>query len=293
MRQIKIGTIVNGHKGPELIRKLSPFGFECFEISLGENLGGCDVSELFKQIKEAADRTGTTISAAGVYGNPLDDTDRGRETLSSIKSVIEHVEILGTDIFAGFTGRVIDRPVEESLPAFKKTWGEMAKLAESKGVRIAFENCDMGGDWYRGGYNIAFNPLVWEMMFNEVGSDNIGLEWEPCHQMVQLIDPIPQLRKWVPKIFHIHGKDATIAWDIMKLYGIKSGKNWVWHRTPGFGDSNWADIISILRMGGYQGDINIEGFHDPVYKDELEYSGQVTALEYLKRCRGGEIVELS
>ena len=31
--------------------------------------------------------------------------------------------------------------------------------------------------------------------------------------MCQLIDPIPQLRKWVDKIFHVHGKDATIAWD--------------------------------------------------------------------------------
>ena len=74
--------------------------------------------------------------------------------------------------------------------------------------------------------------------------------------------------------------------------GICSGEQYVWHRTPGFGDSNWTDIISILRMNGYQGTIDIEGFHDPVYKGTLEYTGQVRALRYLKECRGGEYVEL-
>jgi len=120
--------------------------------------------------------------------------------------------------------------------------------------------------------------------------DNIGLEWEPCHQMVSLIDPIPQLRKWVGKVFHVHGKDATIAWDVIKEYGKDGPKPFVWHRTPGFGDTNWTDIISILRMGGFKGNIDIEGWHDPVYKDELEMMGQVRGLNYLKECRGGTFV---
>lgn len=136
----------------------------------------------------------------------------------------------------------------------------------------------------------SFSLAFWEMMFNEVPMDNIGLEWEPCHQMVSLIDPIPQLRKWVKKIFHVHGKDATIAWDIIKEYGKDGPKEFVWHRTPGFGDSNWADIISILRQGGYNGNIDIEGWHDPVYCDKLEMTGQVRALNYLKECRGGSFI---
>ena len=292
MKQIKIGTIVGGHGAPELIHKLAPLGFECFEVTFWENMGDVNTHELFRRIKEAADQTQTVISAVGIYGNPLDQTDRGRKTVSDIYSVIDNMSILGTDIFAGFAGRVVNRPIEESIPVYKQVWGELAKYAKDKGARIAFENCDMGGDWHSGDFNIAFSPLVWEMMFNEIDSENVGLEWEPCHQMVQLVDPIPQLRKWVNKIFHIHGKDATIAWDVIKLHGIRTNQPWVWHRTPGFGDSNWADIITILRMGGYQGNICIEGFHDPVYKRELEYSGQVTALEYLKRCRGGEIINI-
>ena len=64
----------------------------------------------------------------------------------------------------------------------------------------------------------------------------------------------------------------------------------VWHRTPGFGDTNWADLITILRMGGFVGSIDIEGWHGPVYRGELEMTGQVRALNYLKDCRGGSFV---
>ena len=47
----------------------------------------------------------------------------------------------------------------------------------------------------------------------------------------------------------------------------------VYHRTPGFGDSNWTDIITELRKAGFKGCIDIEGWHDPVYRDELEMTG--------------------
>jgi sugar phosphate isomerase/epimerase len=61
-------------------------------------------------------------------------------------------------------------------------------------------------------------------------------------------------------------------------------------RTPGFGDSDWVRVISELRLAGYNGAIDIEGWHDPVYRDGLEMTGQVYALEYLKKCRGGALL---
>ena len=36
--------------------------------------------------------------------------------------------------------------------------------------------------------------------------------------------------------------------------------------------------------------IDIEGWHDPVYRGELEITGQVHGLNYLKNCRGGDII---
>jgi hypothetical protein len=38
------------------------------------------------------------------------------------------------------------------------------------------------------------------------------------------------------------------------------------------------------------GSIDIEGWHDPVYRGELEMMGQVHGLNYLKQCRGGSWV---
>ena len=50
------------------------------------------------------------------------------------------------------------------------------------------------------------------------------------------------------------------------------------------------DVITILRLAGFKGSIDIEGWHDPVYQGELEMTGQVHGLNYLKRCRGGDFV---
>ena len=137
----------------------------------------------------------------------------------------------------------------------------------------------MDGNWASGDWNIAHNPDAWELMFNELPDDNLGLEWEPCHQLVYLIDPIPQIRKWAPQIFHVHGKDATVRWDVIREHGIFGKLPFVQMRTPGFGDSDWTRVISELRLAGYRGAIDIEGWHDPVYRDDLEITGQVRALE--------------
>jgi hypothetical protein len=44
-------------------------------------------------------------------------------------------------------------------------------------------------------------------------------------------------------------------------------------------------------MNGYNGNIDIEGWHDPVYRGDLEMTGQVRGLNYLKACRGGDYID--
>ena len=290
MHEIKIGTLIDANNIKKVMPKLIPHGFETFSITFWETTGDWDLELLAKDVREILEDTDCRISSICVYGNPLLDTEKGIETRKSWERLINAAQLFGTDIVAGFAGRLTNRPIEDSIPKFKEVFTPLAKRAKEKGVRIAFENCNMDGDWNRGDWNIAFSPKAWKMMFEAIPYDNVGLQWEPCHQLVQLVDPIPQLRKWADKIFTIHGKDATIAWDIIKEKGIYGNDAYVWHRTPGFGDTNWTDVMSILRMAGYKGSIDIEGWHDPVYRGELEYTGQVHALNYLKNCRGGEFV---
>ncbi|QHT62352.1 sugar phosphate isomerase/epimerase [Paenibacillus lycopersici] len=291
MKSIRIGTLVGGGTADKVIPQIIPHGFESFALTFWQSTRGADLGELAKRVREQIEGHDITISAIGVFGNPLTGTGDNADTLASWERLIDAAEAFGTNLVNGFTGRM-PGSIDQSMKRYAEVFGELAKRAEARGVRLAFENCDMGGTWKEGDWNIAHNPTAWEMMFNALPADNVGLQWEPCHQMVSLIDPIPQLRKWAGsgKIFNVHGKDATIAWDVVKEYGIHGPREFVWHRTPGFGDSNWTDIISILRQAGYVGSIDIEGWHDPVYRDELEMTGQVHALNYLKRCRGGDFV---
>ena len=286
---IRIGTMVQGNDGPaktaDYIRQILPHGFESFQIVFWKSVGDANLKEIAKHVLEACGDK-ATISSLAVFSNPLQDLDAVR----SFEQIIKAAPLFGANIVAGFAGAIDGRPVPESMPAVRKVWSRLAKLAESNGVRIAWENCDMGGTWDSAKRNVAHSPRAWEMMFNEVPSDAVGLEWEPCHQMNSLIDPVPQLRDWISKVYHLHGKDATVAWDIVKKYGTRGGVPYIWHRTPGFGDCNWNDIITILRQNNFKGAIDIEGWHDPVYCGELETTGQVHGLNYLKYCRGGEFV---
>jgi sugar phosphate isomerase/epimerase len=305
-QDIRIGTLVNRGMGSgEYIRQILPHGFESFSLTFWQTTQGIDWKKLSEEVNAALAGSGAIISSLGIFGNPLEEQPLDLETLKGWEECIDNAHLFGCDIVAGFTGRLRGRPIHESLERYKEVWSDLAKRAKDKGLRIAFENCDMGGTWQSGDWNIAHNPLAWNMMFNELQEDNVGLEWEPCHQMVSLIDPMPQLREWVGRIFHVHGKDATIHWDVVRKYGVHSAVHedvalgkvdqfappFAYHRTPGFGDSNWTDIISELRKGGFKGCIDIEGWHDPVYKDELEMTGQVRALNYLKECRGGSFID--
>jgi len=211
---ILIGTLVSGNGGgsANYIRQILPHGFESFSITFWKTIGKVDLKRLANEVKDfIGDQA--VISSVAIFGNPLETTAEDQETARGWKTLIDAAHLFGTDIVAGFAGRVRGKRIDESMPRFKTVFGPLAKRAMDKGVRLAFENCDMGGDWNSGDWNIAHNPTAWEMMFNEVPLENIGLEWEPCHQMVHLIDPIPQLRKWAKRVFHLHGKCCTIPWD--------------------------------------------------------------------------------
>ena len=288
IHDIRIGTLAPGGKGAAYLQQILPYGFESFSLTFWQKIGGVDLKKLAAETKAVLGDSGATISTVSIYGNPLESTPIDKETIAGWKALIDHAHLFGATIVSGFAGRLRGKPIDDSMGQFKKVFGPLAKRAADKGVRLAFENCDMGGTWAAGDWNIAHGPAAWEMMFDAVPADNIGLEWEPCHQMVKLVDPMPQLRKWAKKIVHVHGKDCTVDRDVVREYGVFGPKTFAFHRTPGFGDSNWTDIISELRLAGFKGAIDIEGWHDPVYRDALEMTGQVRGLNYLKQCRGGE-----
>jgi sugar phosphate isomerase/epimerase len=287
---IRIGTLAPAKAGASYLRQILPYGFESFSLTFWQTLGDANLQRLAAEVREVLADSGAVISTVSIYGNPLETAPADRAALAGWKKLIDNAHLFGTDLVTGFAGRVRGQTLDKSMGRFRQVFGPLAKRAADQGVRLAFENCPMGGTWASGDWNIAHGPDAWQMMFDAVPAPNVGLEWEPCHQMVQLIDPLPQLRRWASKIFHLHGKDATIHSDVIRESGVIGRRPFADHRTPGFGDSNWADIISELRRAGFHGSIDIEGWHDPVYCGELEMTGQIHALHYLKYCRGGDFV---
>lgn len=279
MFDILVGSVIPSRSAVPMISQLNPKGFESYEINFDTDDKFTVIPEFAAELKEVLE--GRKISALSCYGNTMCD-----ETVyKKVETLIKNAALFDCNTVCLFAGGDSAKSVPDNIPLFKKTFAPLAELAESCGVKIGFENC--GGGWFQGTYNIAFGPDCWELMFNEVTSDALGLEWEPAHQLRYLADPIPQLRKWAKKVVHLHGKDATVAWDVIREHGIHGHIPYIWDRTPGFGDSNWSDIFTILLQAGFTGSVDIEGYHDPVHYDDMEWTAQVTALDYLKRCRGG------
>ena len=275
---MKTGICIRGHHLLEDLNNAVAMGFDTVELYFNDQLGTIDWKETSQQMAEIIGDSGVTISGIGLYCNPL----MSKKAQSELRDCMENAHLLGTDFIGTFAGAISGKSVEDSLPKFKEVFSELVRIADNNNVRIGIENAHMYGHWYRTTYNIGFCPRAWEMMFHEVDSDRLGLEWEPSHQLEQLIDPVTQLQTWMPKIFHVHGKDARVNSEYIQQYGIWFGASYCKHCFPGMGDSDWREIIHILQKGGYQGDITIEGYHDSVYCGERELEGQKLALEYLR-----------
>ncbi len=85
-----------------------------------------------------------------------------------------------------------------------------------------------------------------------------------------------------------------------ELDGIWTARNRAWVETPIVNTHEsgpGTEFAHFSQPGRWSGElridgesIDIEGWHDPVYRGELEMTGQVHALNYLKQCRGGAFV---
>ncbi len=80
------------------------------------------------------------------------------------------------------------------------------------------------------------------------------------------------LRKFGTRVFHVHAKDARVNRTLLAAYG-PCHPGVTEHRVPGLGEADWAEIIRLLLACGYDSDLNIEGRHDPVYRDHPPSAG--------------------
>lgn len=283
MNQIAIGTCIPGNDFLNWAPALKYKGFECFSINFHMSLHGMNLAAMAPEAHAILSDTDIRISALGFYCNALQYEEHEKQ----LHECIDLAHTFGTNTVSTFAGALEGESVDAAMPRFKEVFGRLVRHAEDCGVRLAIENCAMGGVWNKNTCNIGFNPAAWDMMFQEVDSPALGLEWEPAHQLLQLIDPIANLRKYAHKVVHVHGKDASLRRDLIASEGVIGKNRFAVSRFPGLGDTDWRKIIEILQTAGYTDCISIEGYHDPILSGASEMTGQVHALNYLKWCRGG------
>jgi sugar phosphate isomerase/epimerase len=259
------------------------------------------------QFAAAARDRGLRLSAIGaLYRNPLDpvQTESARDVFTRAIEVAAH---LGVRTVSGFPGAVIDpeinprggNPVysvsEAHLPRLLEFWEPLARFAADHGVRLAFEHCPQGQFHLPVmGYNMLAQPAMWERLFNATRCENLGIEWDAAHLVCQFIDPVANLRRFGARVFHVHAKDAFINRALIEAWGL-CHPGVAEHRWPGFGQSDWAQIVHELLRAGYDSDLNLEGRHDPVLRDhpagsegalagrQLEEAGEVAARRWLEQ----------
>jgi len=248
-------------------------GFGCVELLVGPDADFCPPNAGWKyraaEVQAAYAAANLTLSCiGGFYVNHMDaDAGVADRHHQHVRNIILLAETMEIPVVAGFSGRLLNQPLEASLPRFRELWSEHARFAQDHGVKIAFENCPMG-EFHSpfGGINCICTVAMWERCFNEVPSDAIGLEWDASHLICQLVDPVLNLRTWGRKVFHVHAKDAKLSRDVVDRYGLYH-PGAVEHCFPAFGDTDWAGVIKELLRAGYRGDVNIEGWHDAVYRN--------------------------
>ena len=202
MKQINIGTCVPGQFAEQWLPVMKDKGYECFAINFHMGYYGVDLKALAPKVNEILAGTDTYVSTIGYYCNALENESQ----LHDLEFAIDNAHLFGAKTVATFAGALEGKDVPSAIPRFKEVYSELARRAEANGVKLAIENCPMGGTWNHNTCNIGFNPDAWEMMFDAVPSDALGLEWEPAHQLIQPDRPHRRAA-------HMGQEDRAYAWQ--------------------------------------------------------------------------------
>ena len=306
---MKLGvfTVLFGSKPfEEMLDYVAGLGVEAVEIGTGAYPGDayCKPDELLasgstlKAFKQAIKRRGLVISALSCHGNPIHpQPKRARQDHETFVSTVRLAKALDVDTVITFSGcpggdATSQQPnwiVSPWPPEFSKMldwqwrervtpyWKQAAKTARAAGVRVAIE---MHPNF------VAYNPESM-LRLRDIAPKVIGCNFDPSHMIWQQIDVTSAVRALADSIFHVHAKDCRVDAANTMVNGVLDAKNytremersWIF-RTVGYGSDTlfWKDMVSTLRMAGYDDVLSIEHEDSLMSGDE----GLKKAVAFLK-----------
>jgi sugar phosphate isomerase/epimerase len=270
----------------EVARTAADIGFDCVElmcwpISKAERryagVTHVDVTDFTSakadDVRRVMADSMVEISALGYYPNPLAPSREESDlAVSHLKKVIQAAALLKLSTVNTFIGRDWTKSVDDNWPRLLEIWKPLLKFAEGNGIRIGIEHCPMlfSRDEWPGGKNIAASPKIWRRLFADVGSANLGLNYDPSHMIWQHMDYLRPLMEFKDRLFHVHAKDARIDREKLNDVGILAHPS-EYHtpKLPGLGDVDWGRFFSVLTDTGYNGPVCVE-VEDRAYEGSLE-----------------------
>ena len=215
-----------------------------------------------KEIRAMLNGYGLQISSLGYYPNPLHPEAEHRETvIAHLKQVIAGASLLEVPVVGTFIGKDKNKTVEQNLEEYAKVWKPIVQFAKERGIKIAIENCPMlfSYDEWPGGNNLANTPAIWRKMWEIIPDEHFGLNLDPSHLILQMIDYERVVREFSSRIFHVHAKDLHIDREGLYQHGaLSQGMGWQVPRLPGLGDMDWGKFFAALTAARYDYVVSIE-----------------------------------
>lgn len=269
----------------EVLTHAADIGYDCVEVMCwppggpDRKYGGVthidcnDFSQgQAEDIRALCEKHGVEISALGYYSIPLSaDEEQAQVACEHLRKVIAAAPLLGLSTVNSFVGANHTLSLDENLQKFEQVWPDIIRFAEDHNIRVGIENCPMlFADTWPFGLNLARTPAIWRRMFEVIPSDHFGLNYDPSHLRMQLMDPIEPIREFGERIFHAHAKDMRI--DSHRLDEVGSLVPPMERSTakiPGFGDIDWGKWVGALTDVGYDGPVCVE-VEDEAFEGSVE-----------------------
>jgi len=245
-----------------------------------------------------ADRIAKTVIDAGLRVGSADltvwvemmsaDAGRRREAVARNADYVRACAAAGAKTF--FIVMLPEDPARSRAENFGymiDSYGELSATFEECGAYLAIEG-------WPGPGSLVCTPETYRAFIKQVGSPNMGVNYDPSHLLRMGIDPIRFLKEFVGRVFHVHGKDCMIIDENLYQYGNLQeatfgspfkygGMNWR-YTIPGHGLSDWKIILSVLEDSGYSGCVSIE--LEDHYYDDTEYDQKQGVLQGVKFLAG-------
>jgi len=272
----------------EALDYIASKGLTAIELGTGGYPGNahCNPEQLLgdagklKAFQQAITARGLTISALSCHGNSLHPQKQisqdHHDVLLKTVELAQRLDVPVVNTFSGCPGdhenakypnwpvapwpndyqEILDWQWSQKVIPY---WTELGKFAADRNVKFGLE--------LHGGFSVH-TPGTLLRLRDAVG-EVIGANLDPSHMWWQGIDPVQavQILGRAHAIHHFHAKDTSIdpvnvnkhGITDMQSYSLMLDRAWQF-RTVGYGHDMkvWADIISALRLVGYDYVVSIE-----------------------------------